>query len=291
MKKFFKGLGLVLFLLTIILAVGAMVIYSKTNSRFTRKFQAPLRQLPLVSAARDLEEGKRLFVSRGCPDCHGADLGGKTFIDDPAIGVVSGSNLTSGKGGIAAERSDSELARAIRNGVGKDGRGLLLMPAEDYAGMSDADTGKLIAYIRSASPVDRSMPEISIGPVARILFLTGKFPNLLAAEHIRHDQAPPKQVTAAVSVEFGRYVASTCTGCHGQNFAGGPIPGAPPEWLPASDIRKAALSSWTEADFIRALRTGRKPDGGAMRFPMPWQSLGRLTDTELKALWLYIQSK
>lgn len=291
MKKFFKAIGLVLFLLTVAVTVSMLAVYSKSNTRFAQKFDLPLRPLSAQRSPKDVEEGKRLYISRGCPECHGEDLGGKTFINDPAVGVFSGANLTSGKGGIAGIRSDAILARAIRNGVGHDGLGLKLMPAEDYQKMTDADTAKLIGYLRSVQPVNRSLSPITVGPIARILFLAGKFPNLLAAAQIDHAVLPAAELQPKVTHEFGEYVAATCTGCHGANFAGGPIPGAPPEWPPAKDIRKEALAGWTETSFIRAIRTGKTPAGETMRFPMPWQSLGRLTDTELKALWLYIRSK
>lgn len=291
MKQFFKVGGLIAFVIVIVVTIGMLAVYSHSNARFTRVFPTALRPIEAASRSADITEGKRLYISRGCPDCHGDDLGGRTFINDPAIGVISGTNLTSGSGGIGAMRTDAELARAIRNGIGKDNKGLKLMPAEDYQGMTDADVAKLIGYIRSVKPVDRKLPEITIGPVARILFLTGKFPNLLAAESIDHAKAPAVSIKAEISKEFGAYVAATCTGCHGANFAGGPIPGAPPEWLPAKDIRKEALAGWNEESFISAMRTGKTPNGNVMRFPMPWQNLGKLNNTELKALWLYIQSQ
>jgi hypothetical protein len=42
--------------------------------------------------------------------------------------------------------------------------------------------------------------------------------------------------------------------------------------------------------FIRALRTGKTPDGGTILLPMPWQNYATMTDDDLKAMWAYLQS-
>jgi hypothetical protein len=51
------------------------------------------------------------------------------------------------------------------------------------------------------------------------------------------------------------------------------------------------MGSWTEAAFIKTMRTGKHK--GALRDvlpPMPWESLGKLTDDDLKAIFAYLQS-
>ena len=47
---------------------------------------------------------------------------------------------------------------------------------------------------------------------------------------------------------------------------------------------------YTEALFIKAMRTGKSPDGGSILPPMPWQNYSKMTDDDLKALWAYLQS-
>ncbi|MEZ4675954.1 MAG: hypothetical protein R2932_17140 [Caldilineaceae bacterium] len=51
-----------------------------------------------------------------------------------------------------------------------------------------------------------------------------------------------------------------------------------------------ALASWTEADFITALRTGRTPDGRELSAAMPWRGYAQMTEIELRALWAYLQT-
>ena len=50
------------------------------------------------------------------------------------------------------------------------------------------------------------------------------------------------------------------------------------------------LASWSEAEFMTTLRTGATPGGYPLSEEMPWQSYGQMTNDELKALWLYLQS-
>jgi mono/diheme cytochrome c family protein len=290
MKNILKILGLTLAGITTLLTIGVLLIYVLSSSRMNSRFNVEANPIPTFTSAADIAEGKRLYTARGCADCHGDDAGGKTFINDPAIGHMTGSNLTTGKGGVARARSDAELARAVRHGVGKDGRALIFMPSTDFAGMTDEDTGRLIAYVRSVPPIDREPPKLVAGPLGRFLFLIGEIPLLVSAEKIDHAAKPVAKINPTVSVDYGKYIAATCTGCHRNNFQGGPIQGAPPEWAPAQNITGQALAKWNESQFITSLRTGKRPDGSLIKFPMPWQSLGKLNDTELKALWKYLQT-
>jgi hypothetical protein len=50
------------------------------------------------------------------------------------------------------------------------------------------------------------------------------------------------------------------------------------------------LGKWTEADFIKAARTGQKPNGALILPPMPWPNLAQATEADLKAMWAYLQS-
>lgn len=125
-------------------------------------------------------------VTRGCSDCHGPDGSGSIMLDDPAIGLVAATNLTSGAGGVATNYDDAMTARAIRNGIDEAGKPLLFMPSHEFQGFSDEDTGLLIAHIRNLPSVDNVMPESSPGLVGRILFVAGQMP-LVPAEMVDHE--------------------------------------------------------------------------------------------------------
>jgi cytochrome c553 len=93
-------------------------------------------------------------------------------------------------------------------------------------------------------------------------------------------------------VEYGRYVANGCIGCHGTNFSGGKIPVGPPDWPPAANLTPHAdgrLTKWTDADFIQTLRTARRPDGSELNPVMP-RLFGQMDDVELKAIWAFLQT-
>ena len=47
---------------------------------------------------------------------------------------------------------------------------------------------------------------------------------------------------------------------------------------------------YTEAAFIKALRTGKKPEGEPILPPMPWENFARMKDDDLKAIWAYLQT-
>lgn len=285
MKKILKVLKYTGITVVILLGIILATAYISSAIRMGKKFPVAAQNVAVPETPEAIAEGKRLYVSRGCIDCHGENLAGKTFIDDPAIGRGTGANLTLARSDAAA------VARSIRHGVRSDGSALLLMPATDFQGMSDEEVGNIIAYIRSVPKNETPTPPNRVGPLSRILLMLNKIPLLIPAEQIDHTKKQPEKVSARVSVEYGKYLAEGCTGCHGSALTGGPIPGAPPEWAPAQNITGAGrLGSWSEKEFITTVRSGVRPDGTNMKFPMPWQNLKLMTDTELKALFLYLKT-
>ena len=165
------------------------------------------------------------------------------------------------------------------------------MPSYEYYFLSDEDLGALIAYIKSVDPVDKVIADDSIGPLGRVLFLAGQLP-LIPAEDIPHAAPRPAAPKPGVTVEYGKYVAISCFGCHGEGFSGGPIPGVPPDWPPAKNLTPGGdLANWTEEEFINTLRTGVTPSGYELDSQyMPWPLAAQMTDEELQALWLFLQS-
>jgi hypothetical protein len=55
--------------------------------------------------------------------------------------------------------SDGEIFRAIRNGVGADGRWLMLMSYTNVGRLSDEDTRAVIAYVRSVPAAGEPTPD------------------------------------------------------------------------------------------------------------------------------------
>jgi mono/diheme cytochrome c family protein len=274
----------------VVVLIAALTVYGLSQARIGRSYEIAVT-LPQVTAdAEQVARGAHLARTRGCADCHTEDLGGKVFFDEPGMALVSAPNLTPGLGGIDPSYSEADWDRAIRHGVGRNGRALWIMPSAEYSGFSDEDTSALIAYFRSVPPVDRELPAKRVGPLGRALIVAGVL-SPFAAEHIDHTAprapAPPEGAT----VEYGRYLAAMCAGCHGADYAGsraGP-PGAPR--APNLTPDPSGIGDWSEADFVRALRQGLRPDGRVMENEfMPWSATAHMTDAELTAMWLYLRS-
>ncbi|RFC35272.1 MAG: Cytochrome C oxidase, cbb3-type, subunit III [Candidatus Nitrotoga sp. SPKER] len=291
MNKVLRKTGMVVAALVVLIILALVVIYTLSTIRMNKKYDLVASTINAPKDQASITEGRRLYISRGCVDCHGADLSGQTFINVPPIGKFTGTNLTSGKGGAASTMSDTDFAFAIRHGIAPDGSALIFMPATDFQGMSDEDVGKIIAYIRRVKPVNETSPAQHAGPITRLLFLAGKMPLLVSAELINHQAKSPAQVEVGETVEYGRYLAIGCTGCHGPGFSGGTIPGGPPDWPHAKNLTPAGdLGKWSQAEFIKTMRTGVRPDDSTLKPPMPWKNFSLMTDVELKAIWMFLKT-
>lgn len=284
-------LGGVLALVVLVLAG----VYGFSQPRFGAAYEvepAPLAYETAGTNGNLVARGEHIIRTRGCMDCHGADMGGAEMTDDPMVGRLRGTNLTRGEGGVGATYREADWVRAIRHGIGPDGRPLLFMPAHEFWVISDADMAAMIAFLEQTDPVDRVVPEPRLGPIARALYLTGKMP-LVPAELVDHDAPRPTAPAAAATVEYGGYLASGCIGCHGPHMSGGPVPGAPPGFGVPTNLTPdvaTGLGEWAHADFVRAMREGVSRDGRALDPTMPVQYTKEFTDLELEAMWAYLQT-
>jgi mono/diheme cytochrome c family protein len=279
--------------LALIVLVGGIVAvaFAYSSHLMNRRLSLPIVALSDVSDATTLARGAYLARTRGCGDCHGSDFAGRLAIDAGPVGRIYAPNLT--LGGTLRDYDVARFEHAVRHAVGADGRPLLVMPSRDYAQLADSDVVALYAYLRALPSLDVVQPRSTIGVLGRVLYLFGQF-DLMPADGIDHAlaSAPKSLPDAAASVETGRYVAQTCIGCHGTGFAGGHVPGTPPSFADAANLTPDAtgLAGWREADFFRAMREGKRPDGSAIDPFMPWRSLGAMDDAELHALWAYLST-
>src|SRR3569833_1310174 len=116
------------------------------------------RTVPSVSpdvggTAEQIDRGRDI-ADGFCAGCHSSDLsstvltGGHDLGDHlPLLGSFVSSNLT--PKGPLAHWSNGEIFRAIRNGIGADGRRLFIMSLTTADKLSDDDTKAVIAYLRS----------------------------------------------------------------------------------------------------------------------------------------------
>lgn len=292
MKKIGRWLGVGLVVVVGLLVVLSGVVYFVSEARMNATYTIEVEAVPIPTGATAVAYGKHVATIRNCIECHGENLAGKIYLEDPTVGRIVTSNLTSGKNGVGSSYTDSDYIRAIRHGVGSDGKPLVVMPAHELYYLSDADLGAVIAYVKSLPPVDSDLPPMKIALLLRAIYLFTDQVPLVSAEVIDHTAARPVAPAVGVTAEYGDYLSVNCRGCHGQDLAGGPVPGAPPSWPPSLNLTPGGeLRGWSEADFMQTMRTGVTPNGRPLANEyMPWQILGVMTDDELKAVWLYVQS-
>ena len=243
---------------------------------------------PFNAAVGNAAEGARIAQVYGCADCHDNDLGGKLLIDGMPFARVAGANLTAGREGGGL--TDEQFEQAVRHGIGADGRALFVMPSAEYIYLSDQDVADILAYIRTLPAVQRDLPARKFGPVGRAMTVAGKVkfqPDLIALDpNARHLEKP----SGDDPVQLGHYLTRMCTGCHGPELAGAPPmdPASPPgaNLTPAGN-----LNDWTFAEFQNVFATGRTPEGKKLDpMVMPWKVIGQATQSELAAIWAYLQT-
>ncbi len=271
-------------------SVAAVVVGKQVGERKLQRFvRVAVAPLAARTSAGYLEQGRYLFATRGCADCHGANGAGKEVMRSGAMLVVSPGIAPGPNSAVAAYRTE-DWVRTLRHGVKPDGHPIMIMPSQDYSRLSDDDVDAIVSYVRLLPPVAGRNRVIELPVAVKVLYAMGVVRD--AAEMIDHTLAPAAPVKVEVSEAHGAYVARTCVGCHGPTFSGGKILGAPPEWPAPANLTPGAGSAMlryrTPELFMAMLRSGKRPDGSAISSVMPFGSLGQMNDTDLRALHSYL---
>ncbi len=254
-----------------------------THRREARDRGARLRDPELTDENR--AEAERLFLSRGCGECHQADGSGQVLADIPPFRMAP-PNITR----VVRHMSAAELHALVRRGVRSDGSPLFFMPAHEYARMPDSELGLIVAHIRSLPQSDASHPPSELRVPGQLMALLGVFDTpMIPAEAL--DLSAP--FDPARPDEVGEYLATACQGCHGHHLSGGPIPGAPEEitGVPKNlTPDETGLAGWDLDKFTAALREGRGGDGHTMDAKqMPWRVYRHFSDVEISAIFEHLQ--
>ncbi|MCC6168631.1 MAG: cytochrome c [Caldilineaceae bacterium] len=287
MRTALKWIALSLGSLLIILVLVGAVIFARGQSALARSDQVTPDAVAIPDDDEARARGQHLVEAVvSCGGCHGEDLGGAPFMDDPSFAVLPAPNLTAGQGGIGATYTDADWIRALRQGVAADGRALMVMPSHWYYYLTDEDLGALIAYLKALPPVDSNLPARQISLLPKLLVGIGAFklePAWIA------QNGPRTEVTPEASAAYGEYISriAVCRDCHGSNLAGAENPNAPA----GSNITPGgSFAAYREEDFFTLMRTGITPGGSQVSDEMPWGYYQSMTDTELRALFSYLQS-
>ena len=286
MKRLFKWLGYIVGGAIVVVLLAITTLYAITSSRINRSYATTVPSVAIPTDSFSVARGKHLVETTGkCQVCHGDDYSGKVAMDAAAFARLTSANLTAGKNGIGGAYTDQDWVRSIRYGIGRDGKSLIFMPSEAFTRFSDQDLGQIVAYLKTLPAEDMKVtPMKSLGPIIRMVYLVGGFP-LLPASLIKHDMAR-NQVPEGATKEYGAYLAETggCTSCHGANLGGADLG----QTKTPNITRSGEPGKWSEADFVRTIRTGVNPAGRILSAEMPWPYMKGLTDTELAALWAYV---
>lgn len=260
----------------------AAFVWFASEAHFTSFAAPPPFTHPIATDAATIARGEHIARTRGCFGCHGDKLQGEIFDDDPIMGRAVGANLAR----LTHEHSPAIFERALRHGVGSDGRALFSMPAWNFAHLSDGDVAALYAYIQSLPVTDSRLPAgwlgmpriaIAMGRDAAVPAFLGKVPPLTWQAH--PDPA----------VRRGEYLAMTsCTECHGFGLRGDD------PFVPAGEGAPdlALVASYSKADFSTLMRTGKAAGNRELRL-MSRVARGRFvhwTDAEVDDLYAFLSA-
>jgi len=225
------------------------------------------------------------WTQHGAPSVAGMELAGESLPLAGFPGTAVAPNITPDAETGAANWSDDQLARAIREGIKHDGNLIFpLMPYFDYKILSDEDLASVVVYVRSVAPVHKVLPPSKIN-----------FPVNLLVRGVPQPVTSPVPAPASDPVSRGKYLARLGCGCHNvvKNvpYGGGESLGGPWGLVVSPNITPDAsgISYYSEQSFITAMRTGYV---GARRLNsiMPFGEFKNLTDDDLKAIFAYLRT-
>jgi mono/diheme cytochrome c family protein len=301
------ALGLVV---VVALLFAGLSIY--VASRQNLRFEAPFPEIAASSDSAVIARGHYVVRSLApCAACHGdpaqraageagaeVPLSGGEVFDIPP-GKFHVPNITPDAETGIGRISDGALARALRNGIGHDGRALL--PFMEVQGLSDEDLTAVISYLRLQPAVPNAVPAHEYNLLGRVVKATA------LATPVGPHSPPPAASPRGASVEAGRYLVESvalCGSCHTQrDHATGALTGPPHggatgftttydkqhTWSPpniTNDPATGRLAKFTEDQFVERMRTGRVIPGS----PMPWQNYRLMEEDDLRAIYRYLQT-
>jgi cytochrome c553 len=291
LKIFLKALGGLVGVGALGLTGYAWVQASAFDASMARVYDVPAPPIARSTNPDDLARGKHLNESVApcaASACHGNDLGGGEAVSLGPVATLRGPNITR----TMTSYTDGELARLLRHGLKNDGRSVAFMPVQDFAWLPDDDLVALVSYLRTVPPVGRpdEQPGTSIRLLGKVLDRKDQM-ILDVARRIDH-AAGVRPKGATPTVEYGRFLAMGCQGCHGEHLSGGRLPGAPSSVpIPLNLTPDATgLRDWTKDDLDRLLDTGVKRNGQKLDPFMPYEAFAKYDKVEREALWAFLRS-
>jgi len=223
--------------------------------------------------------------------------GGRTWAIPP--GAFRAYNITSDRETGIGAVSDQKLVRALRYGIGREGRALL--PFMEMQGLADDDLVAVISYLRTLPPVRNAVAPHELSVLGKVVKAT------LLANPVGPKSPPPKIAPRGATVENGRYLVESvanCWACHtersmktgemvGPHLGGGHLEDELEPTKRAwnapnltSDPKTGRAGQLTEEQFVTRMRAGRVYAAS----PMPWNNFARLDEDDLRAIYRYLRT-
>jgi len=306
----------------VVVVVLGFVVFVQIS--WNKKYDVPYPDLQVSTDSAVIAHGKYLVTGPAhCVGCHvstpaefiKADKGepvklkgGVEFKLGP-LGSVFPANLTPDVETGIGRYEDGQIFRMMRHVVKPNGTATLT-PLMPFWNMADDDLVAVVSYLKSQEPVANAVPQPKwtfMGKVIRSISPV--------FEPMLHPTPPKHAPQMAPTIERGHYLAhyvANCVGCHtprnletfepiGPEFSGGmefePFPelhkelGLDPDlWTRSVNLTPdpgSALSRFkTAEEWIARFRQGRV----LPHSPMDWGPFGKMTDADLTAIWLYLNS-
>jgi mono/diheme cytochrome c family protein len=303
-KKVLLGLVLVVVL---VFMVFAGYVGSRQHLKFDRPYPAVTASTDSAVVARGHYVVRRLA---NCAQCHGDPKLAERNLEGEEVPLSGGfafkippgeffaRNITPDAATGIGRFTDGEVARALRSGVGHDGRALL--PFMEMQGLSDEDLTAVVSYLRSQPPVSNPVPSHKPNLLGQIVIAT------VLANPVGPKETPLKASPRGATLENGKYLAESialCWSCHtqrdmktgalvGARFGGANMPddnNPKRTWAPpnlTSDPTTGRLAKFSEDEFVARFRQGRVIPGS----PMPWQGFRNLEEDDVRAIYRYLKS-
>ncbi|HUJ47741.1 MAG TPA: cytochrome c [Rhizomicrobium sp.] len=246
-----------------------------------------------------IAKGAALAAGGYCAECHtakdGQELAGGYAMATP-FGVLYSTNITPDTDTGIGTWSEAAFARAMQDGVARDGS--LLFPAfpyDHFTKLSDADVHALYAFFMTRAPVRAPAHKNGLPFPLNVRYLQAGW-RLLFFRPGRFERNPSK------SAEWNRgaYLAeglSHCGACHtprnllgaeknGDAYAGAGVD----NWIaPPLTTANPDPVPWTERELVAYLRTGASDLHGSAAGPMApvVHGLAALAPSDVQSLALY----
>jgi len=306
----------------LLLIIGGFVIYVQLN--WNKTYDIPYPDLQVSADSAVIERGRYLVHGPAhCSNCHVSSIEDMIAADQGKVipleggvpfplgelGVLYTPNLTPDPKTGIGRYSDGQIFRMMRHAVRPNGMATLslLMP---FWNMADEDLVAVVSYLRSMTPIENEVSPAdwtSMGKVVRVF--ASPFQPIQSPTPA--PVAPPMEATIQRGEYLARYVAN-CVGCHTQfdpttfepmaaEYSGGSefepfaefhlaVGEDPDLWVRSPNITphpNGALSKFkTVEEWKERFRKGRQ----IKISPMHWGPFSRMSDQDLEALYLYLNS-